>query len=318
MGRRISNGVALPQLGSLSVETNVIETVQAGEDLILNPLGDVIVTKNLEINTQGDVRFYDSNSSNYVGFQSPGTVSSDVTWTLPAADGTENQVLTTDGSSALSWSDPLISRTTTTTNAARYLTFSDANTTDAISGVEVNGNLQYNPSSGQLQLTDNTASTSKTTGTLVVTGGVGISGAIFGGNTRVDSLGVNTNASGTAGEIRATNAITAFYSDKRLKDIQGNIEDALDKVDALNGVVYTQNKKAEEFGYNDYSQQVGLIAQEVQEVLPEIVKAAPFDIDENNNSISGDNYLTVQYEKVIPLLVEAIKELKAQVEELKK
>lgn len=318
MGRRISNGVALPQLGSLSVETNVIETVQAGEDLILNPLGDVIITKNLEINAQGDARFYDADSSNYVGFQSPSTVSSDIVWTLPAADGTSNQVLTTDGSGTLTWSSPTIDRTTTTTNSTRYITFSDANSTDKITGVEVNANIKYNPSSGQLTLSDNTASTSKTTGTLVVTGGVGISGAVFAANTRVDSLGVNTNASGTAGEIRATNAITAFYSDKRLKDIQGNIQGALDKVVSLNGVMYTQNKKAEEYGYNDYSQQVGLIAQEVQTVLPEIVKAAPFDIDENNNSISGEDYLTIQYERVIPLLVEAIKELKAQVEELKK
>jgi len=318
MGRRISNGVALPGLGSLSVETNTIETVQAGEDLILNPLGDVIVTKNLEINGQGDMRLMDSDSSNWVAFQAPATVSSNVTWTLPDADGSADQFLQTNASGTLNWGDPYISRTTTTTNATQYITFSNANSNATITDVLVNANLQYNPSTGQLKLADNTTSSSKTTGTLVVTGGVGISGTTFAADMRVDSLGVNTNASGTAGEIRATNAITAFYSDKRLKDIKENISDALDKVASLNGVVYTQNKKAEEYGYDDYSQQVGLIAQEVQEVLPEIVKPAPFDIDENNNSISGENYLTIQYEKVIPLLVEAIKELKAQVEELKK
>ena len=53
----------------------------------------------------------------------------------------------------------------------------------------------------------------------------------------------------------------------------------------------------------------GLFAQDVQEVLPEAVHPAPFDVD-GGESISGENYLTIQYEKVVPLLVEAIKELR--------
>ena len=48
------------------------------------------------------------------------------------------------------------------------------------------------------------------------------------------------------------------------------------------------------FGYNDYKRQVGVIAQEVQKVLPESVKIAPFDMDVEGNSKSGENYLTVQ------------------------
>ena len=63
--------------------------------------------------------------------------------------------------------------------------------------------------------------------------------------------------------------------------------------------------------------QVGVIAQQVKEVLPEAIKPAPFDIDENGNSISGENYLTVQYEKLVPLLIEAIKELREEVRELR-
>ena len=55
---------------------------------------------------------------------------------------------------------------------------------------------------------------------------------------------------------------------------------------------------------------MGVSAQELQKVLPEAVKPAPFDLGENNKSISGENYLTVQYEKIVPLLVESIKELK--------
>lgn len=58
---------------------------------------------NLTINAQGDLRFGDSDSSNWVAFQAPATVASNVTWTLPSADGTSGQVLSTDGSGTLSW-----------------------------------------------------------------------------------------------------------------------------------------------------------------------------------------------------------------------
>jgi hypothetical protein len=138
------------------------------------------------------------------------------------------------------------------------------------------------------------------------------------GNLQALSFGVGTAASGTTGEIRATNAITAFYSDGRLKNIISNIDNPLDKLCQLNGVLYTQNKLAETFGYNNYEVQVGVIAQDVQQVQPEAVKPAPFDIDTDGSSKSGENYLTVQYEKLVPLLIEAVKELRAEVNELKK
>jgi Chaperone of endosialidase len=159
--------------------------------------------------------------------------------------------------------------------------------------------------------------------TLVMSGGnvaIGTASAtqklIVSGNTQVTSFGVGTAASGTSGEIRATNAITAFYSDQRLKDIKGPIPDALGKLITLEGVIYTQNATAEKYGYMDYSEQVGVIAQQVQKVLPQIVKPAPFDMDGNNSSVSGENYLTVQYEKLIPLLIESIKQLNAKVNTL--
>ena len=119
------------------------------------------------------------------------------------------------------------------------------------------------------------------------------------------------------GTILATSTITAMYSDRRLKTNIRKITGALDKVDKLSGVLFTQNELAETFGYDDYSQQVGVIAQEVQEVQPEAVKPAPFDMAPDGSSKSGDNYLTVQYEKLVPLLIEAIKELREEVNRLK-
>jgi Chaperone of endosialidase len=132
------------------------------------------------------------------------------------------------------------------------------------------------------------------------------------------SLGVGTAASGTTGQIRATGSITALYSDKRLKTNIKPITNALDKVNTLNGIYFTQNELAEQYGYNDYSQQVGVFAQDVQKVLPEAIQPAPFDMDENNESKSGENYLTVQYERLVPLLIESIKELNNKIDDLQK
>lgn len=58
---------------------------------------------NLTLNAQGDLRFADSDSSNWVAFQAPATVASNITWTLPSTDGTSGQTLTTNGSGVLSW-----------------------------------------------------------------------------------------------------------------------------------------------------------------------------------------------------------------------
>ena len=122
-----------------------------------------------------------------------------------------------------------------------------------------------------------------------------------------NSLGIGTAASGTAGEIRATNNITAYYSDDRLKTRLGNIENALAKVMSLNGFQYEANETAQALGYT-VKPEIGLSAQEVQAVLPEVVVPAPID----------EQYLTIHYERVIPLLVEAIKELKKEFDSIRK
>lgn len=120
------------------------------------------------------------------------------------------------------------------------------------------------------------------------------------------SLGIGTAASGTTGEIRATNNITAYYSDDRLKTKLGNIENALEKLMTLNGFYYEANQTAQELGYK-VVREVGVSAQQVEAILPEVVAPAPID----------EKYLTVRYERMVPLLIEAIKELKAEVDQLK-
>jgi len=140
------------------------------------------------------------------------------------------------------------------------------------------------------------------------------------GSTRISTgaLGVNVAPNATAGRIDASNDIVAFSSDRRLKDNIQTIQCPLYKLQNLSGFLYNWNKTANQLaGYETGSKYVGLYAQEVQSVLPEAVKLAPFDNDGQDTSISGCNYLTVQYEKLVPLLVEAIKEQQCQIEELK-
>jgi hypothetical protein len=125
------------------------------------------------------------------------------------------------------------------------------------------------------------------------------------------SFGVGTAASGTSGEIRATNNVTAFYSDARLKDFKGTIPNALNKVLALNGYYFTENETAKKLGYDNDGLQVGVSAQEVEAVLPEVVTDAPI-----NANFEGADYKTVYYDKLVPLLIEAIKELSDKVKTL--
>jgi len=121
-----------------------------------------------------------------------------------------------------------------------------------------------------------------------------------------ETLAMSGNYTGdftVAGEIRATgNIIAAHSSDSRLKENIEKINNSLDKISSLSGYTFNWNEKAE--GRNTDLKDVGVIAQEVEAVMPEIV------IDRI------DGYKAVYYEKLIPLLIESIKELKGRIEKL--
>jgi hypothetical protein len=101
--------------------------------------------------------------------------------------------------------------------------------------------------------------------------------------------------------------IIAFASDERLKTNIKPIRNAVDKVSKLRGFTYNFNKIGEGLGFDTSLRHAGVSAQEVQAVLPEAVCPAP----------ASDEYLTVKYDKLVPLLIEAIKELKEEIKELK-
>ena len=121
-------------------------------------LSSLTTSGNVTLNAASELRYADSDSSNYVGFKSAGTVASNVIWTLPSSDGSSDQVLTTDGSGTLSWSDGPSSTATNVTASANnstdettYLTFVDGAT--GTQGIETDTGLTYNPSSGLLTTT---------------------------------------------------------------------------------------------------------------------------------------------------------------------
>ena len=116
----------------------------------------------------------------------------------------------------------------------------------------------------------------------------------FGGSANLTFDGTNLYA--WQGDIVAYAA-----SDKRLKNNISNISSPIEKIKQINGVNFEWSDKQSTYTGKD----VGVIAQDVEKVLPEVVTERE------------DGYLAVKYEKIIPLLIEAIKDQQKEIEELK-
>jgi hypothetical protein len=129
-----------------------------------------------------------------------------------------------------------------------------------------------------------------------------------------NTLGFKTNSAERMrleadGDLHVDGDVIAYsttISDQRLKDDVQTIDNALDKVCNLRGVSYTWNN-----GSRKGQKDLGLIAQEVEQVLPELVREKEMPM------IDGGTYKTVDYEKIVGVLIEAVKELKAEIESLK-
>jgi hypothetical protein len=117
---------------------------------------------------------------------------------------------------------------------------------------------------------------------------------------------MSTGSLTVTGSITATGEVTAYYSDQRLKTDINPIEGALSKVMAIGGYTYKANELAADLGVSNFDNQIGLLAQEVEAVMPELV---------TQSALAG--YKTIRYDKVVSVLVEAIKEQQAMIEELR-
>ena len=166
-------------------------------------------TGNVTINGQGDLRLADSDSSNYVGFQAPGTVSSNVLWTLPGADGSAGQQLTTDGSGTLSWSAAVnvAAASLTGTTMASGVVTSSLTTVGTLTGLTIDGDVTFTGASSNgtwdksaNAFVGNLTGNASTATALATARNIG--GVSFDGSAAIDLPGVNTagnqNTSGTA------------------------------------------------------------------------------------------------------------------------
>lgn len=206
---------------------------------------------------------------------------------LPSQTGNDGKFLSTDGSGSLQWQTVIQGSSYTLTKA----------TSSDLGGIKIGDGLSIDVNGVVSTVYNGTIGGSGTNNQIPVfnSGATVTSTADFTFNGAV--LYVN-------GDFAATGDITAFYtSDERLKENITVIPDALNKVDMLRGVTFNWQGSVENKDSN--VREAGVIAQEVLAVLPEAVTER------------ANGYYAVNYEKIVPLLIEAIKELKAEVAVLK-
>ena len=162
-------------IGATTASTGAFSTLSASGATDLNSTLNTSGNVSLD-GSANELRFYEG--SNYVGFEAP-SLSSDQIWTLPTADGSANQVLKTDGSGALAWTD--VSATTVTisdnenTSETNALVFTSGGDVDGGSmGLESDGDATYNPSTGVIGATGFSGATVVASTSVDITGSTGL------------------------------------------------------------------------------------------------------------------------------------------------
>jgi hypothetical protein len=125
------------------------------QDITIDPSGTGIfqIAGDAQLRAQGDLRWADADSSNYVAFQAPATVSSNLTWTLPATDGSAAQVLTTNGSGTLSWSTAAVTISNETSDSnLNYPTFTTTTSGTITAARVTSSKFTFQPSTGTLDI----------------------------------------------------------------------------------------------------------------------------------------------------------------------
>lgn len=284
MPRKVSTGrVGGPVLGSLSTTSNTFSSVEPNANIVFAPDGTGVVQSDSDIQLNGTngVRFADSDSSNYVRLKAAGAIASNLTLTLPSTDGTANQALVTDGNGNLSFANNFLQVTNRTAadNATYFIAMSDgtSGTEDTLSVADGN-RLEFVPNPGLLKV-NSVAVQSTTPSTSTSSGALVVPG------------GVGIGGQMTAVSIVETSSIT-------LKENIQPIQNGLESILKLKGVTYDR--------LDNNEHESGLIAEWTEEVLPELVTR-----DSENNVVG------IKYTKLTSYLIEAIKTLKAEIEELK-
>lgn len=273
--RRVSTGiVGGPILGGLSVDENDIRSKGTDIDINLSPSGSgqVRTSNNVFLEANAGLRLGDADSSNYIELASPSSVGTNITYTWPGTI-TNGNVLSTDANGNLSWIPSEVTVTNdTTTNSTFYPTLTTS-TGSPVTGVSVsNSKLNFNPSTGQLN------ATTVSDGTMTMN-----AGSI--------ANGVNITISGTmqAGTITETSSLV-------LKEDIQPLNSALQTILKLDGKNYIRKSSGK--------REIGLIAEEVEKIIPEIVEQ------------SGE-YKSINYSRLSAYLIEAVKNLSLEIDNLK-
>ena len=250
MGRKHTAGTAGGSgVGGFNIDNTTL-TAADDLDITIDPAGTGIfkIAGDAQLQAQGDLRFADSDSSNWVAFQAPATIASNITWTLPATDGSSGQLLSTNSSGVLGWATAGVSITDNTTDAStHFVTLTTATTDGSITGIRRSSSkLTFQPSTGTLSST------------------------IF------------TETSSIA-----------------LKENFRPIEDALEKILNLTGVIYDRKDGSQK-------DEAGMIAEHVNSVIPNVV-----------GKDAHGQPATIAYQRITAYLVEAVKSLKQEINDLK-
>ena len=157
MGRKHTAGTAGGSgVGGFNIDNTTL-TAADDLDITIDPSGTGIfkIAGDAQLQAQGDLRFADSDSSNWVAFQAPATIASNVTWTLPATDGSNGQLLSTNSSGVLSWATAGVNLVDNTIDAAtHFVTLTTATTDGSITGIRRSSSkLTFQPSTGTLTVT---------------------------------------------------------------------------------------------------------------------------------------------------------------------
>jgi hypothetical protein len=213
---------------SMAIRGSRLETINSNQNIELETSGTGIVDigTDVRLKAQADLRFADSDSSNYVAFQAPATVASNVTWTLPAADaGVSGYALVSDAAGTLSFAAAGATVSADTSTNTEFLVYFASTTTGALTAVKQDSGLTYNPSTGTLTSGVFSGAGTGLTGTaasLDIGGNAGtataletartIGGVSFDGTAAINLPGVNTggnqDTSGNAATATLASTVT--------------------------------------------------------------------------------------------------------------
>ena len=252
MPRKLSAGSSgAPQVGALQVDPTAIVTTGTDLDITMTPKGTgrFVVDNNMQINSTYDLRFGDSDNSNYVAFQAPSVVSSNVLWTLPAADGASNTFLRSDGSGNLTFSASTIAITDQTSSASTFYPLITTSSSGSVTGINVSTTkISFVPSTGTLTCTALSA------------------GAI----TETSSIELKENIHPLTGALDAITLLQSYIYDRKdgsMKDEPGLIAEEVEKI-IPNLVTKDENGKP-----------VGILYSKLTAYLVECVKTLKTEID---------------------------------------